>query len=69
MTLIPNWREAWRWFSIQSLALIMLLPTIWEALPSDAKVFIPEGWGIWIVVLIAAAGIVGRLVDQNKNVS
>jgi len=66
MKLVPNWREAWRWFSVQALAVIMVLPVVWVALPADAKGFLPDSWEPWTFVVLAGAGIIGRLVDQKQ---
>jgi hypothetical protein len=65
MHLVQNWKQAWRWFSVQAMGAIVALPLVWAALPSDAKAFLPDGWEPWILVALAAAGIVGRLIDQN----
>ena len=66
MTLVANWRDAWRWFSVQAFAVIIALPMIWMALPPDVKAYVPEGWKPWIMVLLAVAGITGRVIDQQK---
>lgn len=66
MKLVPDWKQAWRWFSVQALAAIVALPLVWGMLPSDVKAFLPEGWEPWVLVSLAAAGIIGRVIDQNK---
>jgi hypothetical protein len=66
MNLIPNWKDAWRWFSVQALAAIVALPFVWIALPADAKGYLPDSLEPWVLMAIAAGGLVGRLVDQNK---
>jgi hypothetical protein len=66
MKLIPDWRQAWKWFSVQAFAIIIALPVIWMALPADVKAYLPDSWKPWIMVALAAAGILGRIVDQNK---
>ncbi len=66
MSLVKDWRLAWRWFSIQALALIALLPMVWSTLPPQVTGWVPEEWRPWIVVVIAIGGIAGRLVDQSK---
>lgn len=66
MKLITDWKDAWRWFSVQALAAIMALPMVWAMLPSDAKAFLPAGWEPWVLVGLAAAGLVGRLIDQGR---
>lgn len=66
MTLIPNWRECWRWFSVQALAAIAALPLVWPSLPADVRAWVPDSWQPWILVALALGGIAGRLVDQSK---
>lgn len=66
MKLVDDWKSAWRWFSVQALAALVILPTVWAALPADAKGFLPDGAEPWILAALALAGVVGRLIDQNK---
>jgi hypothetical protein len=66
MKIIPDWRSAWRWFSVQALAALVALPLVWVGLPPDVKSFLPDGAEPYILVLLAAGGLVGRLVDQKK---
>ena len=66
MKLVQDWREAWKWFSVQALVTIAALPMIWSALPADTKALVPNGWEPWIFFALAIAGVIGRLVDQNK---
>lgn len=66
MRLVPDWRSAWRWFSVQALAILAVLPMVWASLPADIKAYIPTKYGIYIAAAIALAGIAGRLVDQKK---
>jgi polyferredoxin len=67
MKLVPNWREAWKWLSVHSFAILIALPIVWSTLPADVKAFIPDSWDPWIVVAFAAAGLAGRLIDQNPK--
>lgn len=61
MRLVPNWKAAPKWLSIQMIA----IAAIWEGIPLEAKaVLSPEVQG-WITLgLLVAAGI-GRLIDQG----
>lgn len=67
MTLVPDWRSAWRWFSVQALAILAALPLVWMALPSDAKGFLPDNLEPWVLFALAAGGIVGRVIDQQPK--
>ena len=51
--LIPNWRQAWRMFSVQAQASSVAILGAWQALPDDLRGKVPEP-----VVL----GIVGALL-------
>lgn len=66
MQFVPDWRDAWKWFSVQALAAIVILPMVWASLPADAKAWVPESWQPWIIMVLAVAGIIGRVIDQNK---
>ena len=65
MKLVPHARLAWRWFSVQAMALAAILPLAWEALPPELRTYIPEPWMPWIVAGVLVGGIAGRLVDQG----
>ena len=67
MKLVENWKQCWRWFSVQALAAVALLPVVWPSLPPQVTGWVPESWRPWILVLLAVAGIIGRLVDQQKG--
>lgn len=66
MQLVPDWKESWRWFSVQVLAVLAALPLVWVALPADAKAFLPDSLEPWVLAALAAGGLIGRLVDQPK---
>ncbi len=65
LKLVPEWRKAWRWFSMQSMALVVALLGSWAALPDDLKSGLPG----WVVPSVSAAvlffGMAGRLVKQK----
>jgi hypothetical protein len=64
MKLVPDWRDAWRWWSVQALTILAALPLVWPALPADVRAWMPEDWEPFAFVTIAFGGIVGRLLDQ-----
>lgn len=63
--LVAEWRRAWRWFSVQAMALTLALQGAWAALPDDMKARLPS----WLVMAASVAllllGIAGRLVRQR----
>jgi len=64
--LVDDAKQAWKWFSVQAMALTALFLTAWGSMPDDLKAAIPQ----WVVALVAVAvlilGIVGRLVQQGN---
>jgi hypothetical protein len=65
MKLIPQWRRAWRMFSVQASALVLA----WLAIPADQQEAFAALIGIapeTIPGALAALAILGRLVDQPK---
>lgn len=67
MILVEDWKQAWRWFSVQALAAVAVLPLVWPTLPPQVTSWMPEAWRPYIVVALAVSGIIGRLIDQNTT--
>ena len=66
MQLIPNWRRAWRMFSVQAMAAVAVLQTAWPQIPDDIKAGWPPHLVHWVTVALVVAGVVGRVVSQPK---
>ena len=64
MQLVYNWKSAWRWFSMQTLALLAVLPLVWPSIPPEAQAWLPEEYRPYVLVALAIGGIAGRLVSQ-----
>lgn len=67
MRLVANWRGFWRWYSVWALALAGAVPVVWMELPADLKAFLPASWRPWVLAIVALAGILGRLSDQERG--
>jgi hypothetical protein len=65
MRLISDWRGAWRWFSVQALALQGVIGASWLVVPDDMRAAVPAEWLAVAAVVLTIIGIVGRLVDQG----
>lgn len=66
LKLVDDYRQAWKWFSVQAIALLSVLPSVWLSLPEEWRDAVPDGWKIAGCLLVGAAGIYGRIVDQRK---
>lgn len=65
MKLVKDARQAWRWLSVQALAVLAALPLVWPQIPADVRAMLPAEWQPWLLTALAVGGIVGRLVDQG----
>lgn len=65
MKLVPNWTSAWRWFSMNLMALAAAAQIAWETLPPDALAVIPADWRGYITLGLVVAAMIGRLIDQG----
>lgn len=67
MALVPNASSAWRWFSVQAMAVAGALQGAWLAMPADLKARVPADWVDYLTIGLMVCGIVGRLVDQGAR--
>ena len=67
MKLVDDFRHAWKWFSIQAMALAVALQGAWAAFGDDLKQNVPH-WLVTAITLgLLAAGIGGRMVSQEHR--
>lgn len=67
MKLVENARQAWKWFSMQAMALATALQIAWLNMPPDLKDSLPaKALPILTIVLLIAGGI-GRMVKQGGD--
>jgi hypothetical protein len=67
MRLVDNARAAWRWASVQVLAVLAVLPIVWAEMPEEIRAMLPPEWQPWILSALAVGGIVGRLIKQTPS--
>lgn len=60
--LIPEWRNAWRYLSVQLAALTALVATAYDSMPVLQQ-YIPAGWMKWAALAIIGA----RLIAQREH--
>ena len=64
MRLIPNWRRAWRMFSVQAQGIALAILGGWQMLPNSARDAVPTWIVLSLAMAVIALGIVGRLIEQ-----
>ena len=64
MNLIPNWKDAWKFYSTRAMVVMAAIPSAWATLTPDLKAAAPD-WVLPVVMLLAlAAGVAGRVTQQ-----
>ena len=64
MKLVPDAKDAWRWFSIRAMALQGAVAASWLMVPDDMRASVPPEWLAGAALVLTALGVLGRLVDQ-----
>jgi hypothetical protein len=67
MKLIHNARRAYRWFSMQTMAISLAGAAAWVAVPQDLRDSVPDLWLGAGAMTLAVLGMIGRLVDQGDG--
>lgn len=65
MKLVEKWYDCWKWFSVHALVLQGIFIAFWAKLTPDQISSLPQHTEIYVTVLIALLGLVGRLVKQE----
>jgi len=60
--LIDDWKDSWKFLSVQLAAALALLDTAYEYLPA-VQTYLPKGWVKWIALAI----IVARVIKQRNE--
>lgn len=61
----PDWKQAWKWWSVQSMALVTAALATWGALPDDLKAALPPNLIHWISIFVLTMGMIGRINQQH----
>ena len=64
--LIADWRQGFKWFSVQVPAINSALILTWTQIPVKFQDAYPVKWLLATVLFLLVLGVYGRLVDQAK---
>lgn len=65
--LVDDWRQAWRWISINSMTLAGSMQLTWINIPDDLRQGFDPILINYLTVGLLVLGIVGRLVKQGEK--
>lgn len=63
--MVKDWQKAWRWFSVQALALQGAAAGAWLSVPEEMRAAVPADWLAAAAVGLSVLGIIGRMIDQG----
>lgn len=63
--LVDEWRSAWKWISVNSMAAALAVQVTWANIPDDMKRTIPADYVFYLTAALLGLGIVGRLTKQG----
>jgi uncharacterized membrane protein len=62
MKFVDNWRDAWKWFSLQAVTAAF----VWEMLPPETQALVPDSIEPHVMAFFLVVAAIGRVVDQQK---
>lgn len=62
--LIPHWRHAYKFFSVQSAAVQAAVLVGWAQMPDDMKQALPSWLLPGIAMFVLVVGVIGRMTKQ-----
>lgn len=62
--LVPHWRHAYKFFSLQSAAVQAAVLVTWASMPDDMKQALPSWLLPAIAFFVLSIGVVGRMTKQ-----
>jgi hypothetical protein len=66
MKLVDDWKQAWKWLSVNCMAVAGAIQCTWLAIPDDMRSSVPPALVHWLTLTLLIAGIAGRLIRQDK---
>ena len=67
LTLVEDWRKAWRWFSVNAMVLAAAIQGTWLQIPDDMKASIPPALVSYSTIALLVLGVLGRLLKQGNE--
>lgn len=67
MKLVEGAKQAYKWFSMQAMAVATAIVSTWAMLPTELKAMIPAKYMAGITATVLVAGMVGRLLKQGED--
>lgn len=66
-SLVPDWRDCWRWFCMHAMFLAIALQGAWLELPDEMRAGLPPWLVHAVTIAILVLGMVGRVMAQEQS--
>lgn len=67
LKLVEDWKKAYKWLSVQFMALLLVLPEAWQYVPPGVKEALPPHFLSGLSTAIVVAAILGRMIHQGET--
>lgn len=64
--LVDEWRNAWRWFSMNCMAGAIAVQVTWASLDAEQRASLPPYSATAVTVALLVMGVIGRMVKQKE---
>lgn len=65
LEIIPEWRHAWKWLSVNCMAFSLAIQGAWLGIPQDMRDHLPNHIASIATAALLVLGIAGRFVKQT----
>jgi len=65
MKLIPNWKQLYKFSSVQFMIAAGALQSVWVELPADIKADLPKNIVHFVSLALLIGGVIARAIKQN----
>jgi hypothetical protein len=62
--LISNWKECWKWLSVNCMVAAATLQAVWMGIPDDLRQALPKETASGITIALLALGFYGRITTR-----
>ena len=67
MRLRDDWKDCWKWISVNCMFLAGSLQAAWMSLPDDLRAECPRNAVHMVTIAILVLGIIGRILKQGDK--
>ncbi len=65
MKLVSDWKQAWKWISVNCMVIATAVQGAWMYIPDDMKAEVPHNIVHILTMLLLVLGLAGRLIKQG----